>query len=248
MMHLSWRGLRHATLVPPIPSLLRTGYRTSDREPAASSPIGAMDTYMPVPEGLSFDHLGGLGRACAICHFRTLSSRGAVAGCGDCDLLLPSMILLIDLHDVPPTCSDSSPELIPAAEANVAASKVPLPPHVPVPSCNHLSAAGLAPQGHSAAPCACLGSWQLCPALDSVCRTMSHPLRLGGITAHSRRGGKTSPTTSLVTTIAAWQTMPCCDALLPKRGDHSVRREAGTSAFLRHTGDACGPGSGGSDC
>ena len=101
---------------------------------------------------------------------------------------------------------------------------------------------------HSAAPCSCLGSWHLCPALDSVCSTMSHPLRLGGITAHSRREGSTSPTTSLVITIAEWQTMPCCDSLLPKRGDHSVRREAGASAFLHHTGDACSLCSGGSDC
>ena len=102
---------------------------------------------------------------------------------------------------------------------------------------------------HSAAPCTCLGSWQLNPALGSVSRTMSHTLRLGSITAHSHRGGNTSPTTSLVTTVAAWQTMPCCDALLPTHGDRSVRNwEAGASALLHHTGDACGPCSGGSDC
>ena len=41
--------------------------------------------------------------------------------------------------------------------------------------------------------------------------------------------------------------MPGCDALLPKRGDLTVRREDGASAFLHHTGDACSPCSGGSD-
>ena len=92
---------------------------------------------------------------------------------------------------------------------------------------------------HSVAPCACLGLWRLCPAPYSVCRAESRPLRLGGIAAHSRRGGGASPTTSLVITIAAWQTMPCCAALLPKRADLNVRREDGASAFLHHTGDAC---------
>ena len=47
----------------PIPSLLRTpAIEHPDHEPADSSSIGVMDKYMPVPEGLSFDHLDTLGR------------------------------------------------------------------------------------------------------------------------------------------------------------------------------------------
>ena len=107
---------------------------------------------------------------CIICHFRIPSSRGAAAGCGDCDHLLPSMIVLTllrtvvrcggVLRDVPPTCPDSSPELIPAAvglcstfcldedtEASVTASKEPVLPHLPVLSCNALFQTGLVPQG-----------------------------------------------------------------------------------------------------
>ena len=48
--------------------------------------------------------------------------------------------------------------------------------------------------------------------------------------------------------IAVQQTMPCCTALQPGRGDASVHREEGASAFLHHTGGARSPRSGGSDC
>ena len=278
------------------------------REPAAFSPIGAMDTYMPVPEGLSFDHLDTLGKIGPHVYHLPFQdtlipwSRRWIWGLRSPPALDDSTDLAedfvsvqsVDLHDVHHICSDSSPELIPAAEglcsafcldedteAAVAASKVPHPPHVPVPFCHRLTAAGSAPQGpetprqqagallrfsisarsshlrrrhggrvpaHSAAPCTCLGSWQLNPALGSVSCAMSHTLRLGSITVHSHRGGNTSPTTSLVTTVTAWQTILCCDALLPTHGDHSVHWEAGASALLTHTGDACGPCSGGSDC
>ena len=64
------------------------------------------------------------------------------------------------LEGTPPTCSDSSPELIPAAdglcsafcldeaaEADVAASKELLPPHLKVSFCNRLSSTALVPQG-----------------------------------------------------------------------------------------------------
>ena len=57
-----------------------------------------------------------------------------------------------------------------------------------------------------------------------------------------------SHTASFVTIVAALQTIPCCDALLPAPGGHDVHWEAGDSALLHHTDDASGPCSGGSDC
>ena len=298
----------HATLVPPIPPLLRTpAFGHPVHGPADSPPIDEMDKYMPVPEGLSFDHLDTLGRiAPHVYHLPFQDTlipwsrrwlwglRSPPAFDDSTDLAEDYVSVRRDgLHGIPPTCSDSSPELIPtadglcsafcldeAAEADVAASKVLLPPHLQVSFCNRLSPTALVPQGpgpprrqagtllrfdaptrssclrrrsggdlpmHSTTHCAYLGFWRLCSALYDVCHTVSRPLRPGGVPAHSHRGGGTSPIKSLVVTIAAWQTLPGCDALLPKRGDLTVRREAGASAFLHHTGDACSPCSGGSD-
>ena len=263
---------------------------------------------MPVPEGLSFDHLDTLGTIGPhIYHLpfqdtlipwsrRWLwglrsppaldDSTDYVAGCVSDQR--------VDIHDVPHICSDSSPELIPTAEGlcsafcleedpetNVIAAKVPHPTRLLVPLCHRQHATGLALQGpgppqpqagallcfgtstrssrfrrrhgghvqaHSTALCTCLGSWQLNPAPGFISCTLSPTLRFGIIAARSRRGGNTTPATSLVTIDAAWQTTPCCDVLLPACGDHDVHWEAGASAFLHHTGDACGPCSGGSDC
>ena len=249
--------------------------------------------------------LGGSRRMCTICRFRTLSSRGAVAGYGDCALLLPSMILLILLRTVfrynvmgfkvplrPALTLLPSSSRLPtgyvlhsscldeAAEADVAASKELLPPHLKVSFCNRLSSTALVPQGarpprqqagmllsfdvptrsschrrrrggglpmHSTTHCAYLGFWRPCSALYDVYHTVLRPLRPGGVPAHSHRGGGTSAFKLLVIAIAAWQTLPGCDVLLPTSGDLTVRREEGASAFLHHTGDACSPCSGGSD-
>ena len=223
--------------------------------------------------------LGRSRRMCTICRFRTLSSRGAVAGYGDCAFLLPSTILLNllrtaflirrdGLQGAPPTCSDSSPELIPAAdgcsafcldeaaEADVAASKELLPPHLKVSFCNRLSSTALVPQGprpprqqagillsfdvhtrsscrrrrrggglpmHSTTHCAYLGFWRPCSALYNVYHTVLRPLRPGDVPAHSHREGGTSAFELLVIAIAAWQTLPGCDVLLPTSGALTVR-------------------------
>ena len=47
--------------------------------------------------------------------------------------------------------------------------------------------------------------------------------------------------------IAAWQTLPGCDVLLPTSDALTARCEDGASACLPHTGDACSACSGGSD-
>ena len=203
------------------------------------------------------------------------------------------MIRRDGLQGAPPTCSDSSPELIPAAdglcsafcldeaaEADVAASKELLPPHLQVSFCNRLSSTALVPQGprpprqqagillsfdvhtrsscrrrrrggglpmHSTTHCAYLGFWRPCSALYNVYHTVLRPLRPGDVPAHSHRGGGTSAVELLVIAIAAWQTLPGCDVLLPTSGALTVRCEEGASACLPHTGDACSPCSGGSD-
>ena len=83
---------RHATLVLPIPLQLRAStLGPLANEPAAFSSTDMLSTYVPVP----WIRLGRLGRTLTICPSRTPSSRGAVAGYGDCGLLLPSTTLLI---------------------------------------------------------------------------------------------------------------------------------------------------------
>ena len=165
---------RHATLVPPIPVQLRAQTMGPPaRDLAALSPIGVMDTYMPVPEGLSCDHLDTLGTIGPhIYHLpfqdtlipwsrRWLwglrsppaldDSADYVAGCVSDQR--------VAVHDVPHICSDSSPELIPAAEGlcsafcleedpatDVIAAKVPHPTRLLVPLCHRLHATGLALQ------------------------------------------------------------------------------------------------------
>ena len=53
---------RHATLVPPIPLQLRAStLGPLAHEPAAFSSTDMLSMYVPVPEGLSFDHLDTLG-------------------------------------------------------------------------------------------------------------------------------------------------------------------------------------------
>ena len=86
----------HATLVPPIPPLLRTpAFGHPVHEPADSSPIDEMDKYMPVPEGLSFDHLDTLGRIAPQVYHLPFQDTLIPWSYGDCAPLLPSMILLI---------------------------------------------------------------------------------------------------------------------------------------------------------
>ena len=72
---------RHATLVPQ--PFLRLAQWTRTCPSLRGSHL------------ITWTRSGRLDRTYTICHFRTLSSRGAVAGYGDCDPLLPSMILLI---------------------------------------------------------------------------------------------------------------------------------------------------------
>ena len=117
--------------MPPIPWQLRA--QTVDplaRDPAAFSPIGVMDAYMPVPEGISFDHLDTLGTIGPhIYHLPFqdtllpwsrrwlwgLRSPPALDDATECvaDYVSDQRV---DIHGVHPVCPDSSPELIPAAE------------------------------------------------------------------------------------------------------------------------------------
>ena len=297
----------HATLVPPIPPLLRVpASRPPVHTPADSPPLDEMDKYMPVPEGLSFDHLDTLGAVAPYVYHLpfqdTLISwsrrwlwglRFPPAFDDHTELAEDCVLMPRDgLRGATPTCSDSSPELIPAAgglcsafcldeaEANVAASKELLPPHLQESFCNCLSSPAFVPQGprpprqqagillrfdihprsschrrrlggglpmHSIAHCAYLGFWRPCSALYNVYRTVLRPLRPGDVPAHSPWGGGTSAFELLVIAVAAWQTLPGCDVLLPTSAALTARCEDGASACLPHTGDACNPCSGGSD-
>ena len=164
----------HATLVPPIPPLLRVpASRHPVHTPADPPPLDEVDKYMPVPEGLSFDHLDTLGAVAPYVYHLPFQdtliswSRRWLWGlrfppsfddhtelAGDCVLIRRD-----GLQGATPTCSDSSPELIPAtdglcsafcldeAEADVAASKELHAPHLQVSLCHRLSSPALVPQG-----------------------------------------------------------------------------------------------------
>ena len=164
----------HATLVPPIPLLLRVpASRHPVHTPADPPPLDEVDKYMPVPEGLSFDHLDTLGAVAPYVYHLPFQdtliswSRRWLWGLrfppsfDDHTELAEDCVLIRrdGLQGATPTCSDSSPELIPAAdglcsafcldeaEADVAASKELLAPHLQVSFCHRLSSPALVPQG-----------------------------------------------------------------------------------------------------
>ena len=241
---------------------------------------------MPVPEGLSFDHLDTLGTVAPYVYHLPFQdtlipwSRRWLWGLRfppsfDDHTELDEDCVLIrraGLQGAPPTCSDSSPELIPAAdglcsafcldeaaEADVAASKELLPPHLKVSFCNRLSSTALVPQGPR-------------PPRQQAGILLSFDVHTRSSYRRCRRGsGLPMHSTTHCAYLRFWR--PCSalynvyhTVLRPLRpGDvpaHS-HRGGGASAFELlviaiaawqtlpgcdvHTGDACSPCSGGSD-
>ena len=215
---------RHATLVPPIPVQLRAQTMGSPaRDVAALSPHGVMDTYMPVPEGLSFDHLDTLGTIGPHTYHLPFQdtlipwSRRWLWGLRSPPALDDSAEYVagcvsdqrVAIYDVPHIRSDSSPELIPAAEGlcstfcleedpetEIITAKMPRDARLLVPLYHCFRATGLALQGPGPPQPQAGAVLHFC---TYTCSSSFRRRRGGHVQAHS---------TALCTCLGPWKLHP----------------------------------------